>query len=67
VICKLRDRLRPFLPGAASLFDPAGQVTYRAMRDALPDPDDTRAIRGHFEDAGKLISDAMREDVGRDH
>jgi hypothetical protein len=59
---RLRRTLRPFLLGAASLFDPTGSVTYRAMRDSLPDPDDAKTVRGYFEDAGRLISRAMRED-----
>lgn len=58
--------LRPYLTGAASLFDPSGAVTYRAMRDALPDPDDGRAIRSYFEEAGRLISEAMPEQPGSD-
>jgi hypothetical protein len=36
------------------------------MRDALPDPDDGKAIRGYFEDAGRLISEAMQEDGEHD-
>lgn len=64
---KFRDRLRHYLLGAASLFDLSGIVTYRAMREAMPPADDRQAIRGYFEDAGRLISEAMPEDDTHDH
>jgi hypothetical protein len=61
---RLRRWLRPFLLGAASLLDPTGSVTYRAARKMLPPPD-VQAIRGYFDEAGRLIADAMREESGR--
>lgn len=59
VVARWRERLRPSLIGAASLFDISGQVTYRAMRDALPPADDWQAVGGYFEEAGRLIGDVM--------
>lgn len=58
---RLRDRLRPFLLGAASLFDLSGSLTYRAAREAMPPADDWKAVGSYFDEAGRLIRDAMRQ------
>ncbi len=61
----LRDRLRGYLHGAASLLDISGAVTYRDMREALPPADDSAAIRSYFDAAGRDIREALG-DHGRD-
>ena len=50
---RFRDRLRQYLHGAASLFDPTGIVTYRATREAMPPADDRAAIKSYFDEAWK--------------
>lgn len=59
----LRDRLRPYLLGAASLFDLSGALTYRAARDAMPPADDWEAVGGHFREAGRALREAMGNPV----
>lgn len=56
---RLRDRLRPRLPGAASLFDLSGALTYREARKAVPPADDWKAVGEYFGEAGRLIREAM--------
>lgn len=56
---KLRDRLRPLLLGAASLFDLSGMFTYREAQRYLPPADDWKAVGGYFGDAGRMVRDAM--------
>jgi hypothetical protein len=60
---RLRDHLRPFLLGAASLFDLSGVLTYREARRALPPADPWKAVGGYFGEAGRLIREAM-DDAG---
>jgi hypothetical protein len=60
---RLRDRLRPYLLGAASLFDLSGALTCRKAREALPPAGDWKAVGGYFGDAGRLIREAM-DDAG---
>jgi hypothetical protein len=62
---RLRDRLRPYLLGAASLFDLSGSLTYREARRALPPADDWEAVGGYFGEAGRLISEAMNDCEGK--
>lgn len=52
---RLRDRLRPYLLGAASLFDLSGALTYLAAREALPPADDWKAVGDHFREAGLVL------------
>jgi len=59
---RLRDRLRPYLLGAASLFDLSGAFTYREARQAMPDPDPWKAVGQHFTEAGRLLREAMEPD-----
>lgn len=54
-----RDRLRPYLLGAASLFDLSGSLTYQEARRAIPAADDWKAVGGYFGEAGRLIREAM--------
>jgi hypothetical protein len=56
---RLRDRLHPFLLGAASLFDLSGALTCREAREALPPADDWKAVGGYFGEAGRLLREAM--------
>jgi hypothetical protein len=56
---RLRDRLRPYLLGAASLFGLSGSLTRREARRALPPADDWKAVGEYFGDAGRLIRRAM--------
>lgn len=56
---RLRDRLRPYLLGAASLFDLSGVLTYREARRTLPPADPWNAVGGYFGEAGRLIREAM--------
>lgn len=65
MIARLRDRLRPYLLGAASLFDLSGALTYREARRAVPTADDRKAVGGYFGEAGRLIREAM-DDAGID-
>lgn len=58
---RLRDRLRPYLLGAASLFDLSGILTYREARRALPPADDRKAVGGYFGEAGRLLREAMSD------
>jgi hypothetical protein len=58
---RLRDRLRPYLLGAASLFDLSGSPTYREARRALPPADDRKAVGDHFAEAGRLLREAMND------
>jgi hypothetical protein len=58
---RLRDRLRPYLLGAASLFDLSGALAYREARRALPPADDWKAVGGYFGDAGRLLREAMND------
>jgi hypothetical protein len=61
---RLRDRLRPFLLGAASLLDLSGAFTYREARKALPPADDWKTAGEYFGDAGRLIREAMEPEGG---
>jgi hypothetical protein len=63
VKARLRDRLRPYLLGAASLFDLSGALTYREARKALPPAGDWKTVGGYFGDAGRLIREAMDDAV----
>jgi hypothetical protein len=56
---RLRDRLRPYFLGAASLFDLSGALTYREARKAMPPADDRKAVGEYFGEAGRLIREAM--------
>jgi hypothetical protein len=60
---RLRDRLRPYLLGTASLFDLSGALTYREARRALPPAGDRKAVGDHFREAGRLLREAMNEVV----
>lgn len=55
----LRDRLRWYLLGAASLFDFTGVLTYRAAREAVPVADDWKAVGDYFASAGRDLREAM--------
>ena len=61
----LRGRLRPFLFGAASLFDISEALAYREMRRALPSAVGRKAVGGCFGEAGRLLREAM-EPEGED-
>jgi hypothetical protein len=63
---RLRDRLRPYLLGAASLFDLSGALTYREARKAMPPADDWKAVGEYFGEAGRLIREAMDDAEGED-
>jgi hypothetical protein len=63
---RVRDRLRPYLLGAASLFDLSGALTYREARRALPPADDWKAVGEYFREAGRLIREAMDDAEGED-
>lgn len=58
---RLRDRLRPYLLGAASLFDLSGALSYNEARRALPDPDSWKTVGECFGEAGRLIREAMND------
>jgi hypothetical protein len=58
---RLRDRLRPLLLGAASLFDLSGALTYREARRVIPPADDWKAVGGYFGEAGRLLREAMND------
>lgn len=58
---RLRDRLRPYLLGAASLFDLSGALTYREARKAMPPADDWKAVGDAFHEAGQAIREAMND------
>jgi hypothetical protein len=62
----LRDRLRPYLLGAASLFDLSGAFTYREAQRTLPPADDWKAVGEYFGEAGRLIREAMDDATGED-
>lgn len=63
---RLRDRLRPYLLGAASIFDLSGGLTYRETRRAMPPADDWKAVGEYFGEAGRLIREAMGDAEGED-
>lgn len=56
---KLRDRLRPYLLGAASLFDLSGSLTYAEARRAMPPAGDWQAVGDAFRAAGRDLREAM--------
>jgi hypothetical protein len=55
----LRDRIRPYFLGAASIFDLSGMLAYRAAREAMPPADDWKAVGDHFREAGRLLRETM--------
>jgi hypothetical protein len=58
---RLRDRIRPYILGAASLFDLSGSLTYREARRAVPPAGDVKRVGEYFGEAGRLIREAMND------